>query len=46
MKFTWLFGGSMEQHHLLAAYIAVWLIQGGYFTWIALQWRRTNKPRP
>jgi hypothetical protein len=33
----------MEAHHLLAAYVAVWLIQGGYAGWIAWQWVRAGK---
>jgi len=43
MKFSWLFGTSEEARHLLYAYVAVWLIQGGYALWIGLQWRRTRK---
>jgi threonine/homoserine/homoserine lactone efflux protein len=43
MKLNWIFGSSMEAHHLLAAYVAVWLIQGGYAGWIAWQWIRSRK---
>jgi hypothetical protein len=43
MRLSWLFGSSMEAHHLLAAYVAVWLIQGGYAGWIAWQWMRAGK---
>jgi hypothetical protein len=43
MKLSWMFGSSMEAHHLLASYLVVWLIQGGYAAWIALQWRRSGK---
>ncbi|MGP8258806.1 MAG: hypothetical protein ACLQM6_02510 [Acidobacteriaceae bacterium] len=43
MKFSWIFGSSMEAHHLLASYLLVWLIQGGYAAWIAWQWARTGK---
>jgi hypothetical protein len=43
MKLTWMFGSSMEAHHLLYAYVAVWLIQGGYCAWIAFQWIRVVK---
>jgi threonine/homoserine/homoserine lactone efflux protein len=43
MRLGWLFGSSMEAHHLLAAYVAVWLIQGGYAVWIAWQWMRADK---
>jgi threonine/homoserine/homoserine lactone efflux protein len=44
MKFSWLFGNSMEAHHLLWTYLVVWLIQGGYFAWIAWQWMHTEAP--
>jgi len=37
---------TLENRHLLAAYITVWAIQGGYFAWVAWQWRRTSRPRP
>jgi threonine/homoserine/homoserine lactone efflux protein len=43
MKLTWMFGSSMAAHHLLYVYLSVWLIQGGYCVWIALQWMRTKK---
>jgi hypothetical protein len=43
MKLSWMFGSSMEAHHLLASYLIVWLVQGGYAAWIALQWARTGK---
>lgn len=39
-----MFGSSMEAHHLLYAYLSVWLIQGGYAAWIGWQWLRTKKP--
>ena len=26
---------TLENRHLLAAYITVWVIQGGYFAWVA-----------
>ena len=35
--------GLMQAHHLLASYLLVWLIQGGYAAWIVWQWRRTGK---
>jgi hypothetical protein len=38
-----MFGSSMEAHHLLYAYIAVWLIQGGYCAWVAWQWLQAKK---
>ena len=43
MKLSWIFGTSMAARHLLYAYLSVWLIQGGYFVWIALQWMRTKR---
>ncbi|HEX9200211.1 MAG TPA: hypothetical protein VF865_11675 [Acidobacteriaceae bacterium] len=42
MKLAWMFGSSLGAHHLLWAYLAVWLIQGGYAMWIGLQWMRTK----
>jgi threonine/homoserine/homoserine lactone efflux protein len=42
MKLSWLFGSSMEAHHLLV-YLSVWLIQGGYCAWIAWQWLRETR---
>jgi len=42
MKLSWIFGSSMEARHLLYAYVAVWLIQGGYAAWIAWQWKHTR----
>jgi len=46
-----MFGSSMEAHHLLYAYVAVWLIQGGYAGWVFYQWVRAGRhsrpmPRP
>jgi hypothetical protein len=41
MKLSWMFGNSLEAHHLLAAYITVWVVQGGYALWVAIQWKRT-----
>lgn len=46
MKFAWLLNGTMEAHHLAAAYLTVWLIQGGYAAWIAWQWFHTKRPAP
>jgi hypothetical protein len=45
MKFSWLFGNSIQAHHLLAAYVAVWVVQGGYFGWVLRQWLRLGKSR-
>jgi threonine/homoserine/homoserine lactone efflux protein len=43
VKLSWIFGSSMEAHHLLYVYLSVWLIQGGYCAWIAWQWMREGK---
>jgi len=43
MKLSWIFGPSMEAHHLLYAYVAVWLIQGGYAAWIGWHWFQTGR---
>jgi hypothetical protein len=45
MNFSWLFGNSTQAHHLLAAYVVVWIVQGGYFSWVFWQWLRLGKPR-
>ncbi len=46
MNLSWMFGSSMEAHHLLASYLVVWLVQGGYAGWILWQWVRTGKELP
>jgi hypothetical protein len=38
-----MFGNSLEAHHLLYAYISVWLIQGGYCAWVAWNWLHAKK---
>jgi hypothetical protein len=43
VKLSWIFGSSMEAHHLLYVYLSVWIIQGGYCAWIAGQWLRERK---
>ena len=43
MNFRWLLNGTMEAHHLMAVYLTVWLIQGGYAAWIAWQMTRVSK---
>lgn len=43
MKLSWLFNGTMEAHHLAAAYLVVWVVQGGYAAWIAVRWYRLKK---
>ena len=34
---------TIEGRHLVFAYAAVALIQGGYLAWIATQWRKLRK---
>ncbi len=34
---------TMEGRHLVFAYAAVLLIQGGYFAWITVQWRKLSR---
>ena len=36
---------TMEHRHLLFAYAAVLVIQGGYFGWTAWNWFRTKSSR-
>jgi hypothetical protein len=36
---------TMPHRHLLFAYITVWVIQGGYFSWIAWNWFHTRDTR-
>ena len=43
MKFSWLFNGTMEAHHLAAVYVLVWVIQGGYAGWVVWQTLRTQR---
>jgi hypothetical protein len=43
VKLAWMFGTTMAQHHLLWAYLSVWVIQGGYAVWIAVQWNKTRR---
>ena len=31
---------TIEGRHLVLAYAAVALIQGGYLTWVAVQWQK------
>ena len=37
-----MFGSSMAARHLLYVYLSVWIIQGGYCVWVAVQWMRTR----
>jgi hypothetical protein len=34
MKLSWLFNGTMEARHLAAAYLIVWVLQGGYALYV------------
>ena len=34
---------TMEGRHLVFAYTAVALIQGGYFAWVAMNWLKLGK---
>jgi len=43
VKFSWMFGNSLEAHHLLYSYLLVWTIQGGYAGWVFYQWLRAGK---
>lgn len=36
---------TMEHRHLIYAYSAVWIVQGGYLCWVAREWLRTKKKR-
>ena len=33
---------TLSQRHLVYAYCAVWILQFGYGTWLAVQWRRSG----
>ncbi len=36
---------TVSERHLVYAYCAVWILQFGYGTWLAIQWRRSrNRP--
>jgi hypothetical protein len=39
MNWHWFFNGTMQARHLAAAYLVVWVAQGGYAAWIAWQWK-------
>jgi hypothetical protein len=43
MNLSWIFNGTMEAHHLVAVYVLVWVVQGGYAGWIAWQMVRSRK---
>ena len=47
MNLSWMFGPTMEQRHLLYVYVLVWVVQGGYASWVAWQWWRAGRePKP
>jgi hypothetical protein len=35
---------TLSERHLVFAYCAVWILQFGYGTWLAIQWRRSGRP--
>lgn len=43
MKLSWLFNGTMQAQHLAAAYLTVWVIQGGYAVWVAVRLRALGR---
>jgi len=34
---------TMGHRHLIFVYAGVWLVQLGYLTWIALNWRKSTR---
>jgi hypothetical protein len=34
---------TIEIRHLVFAYAVVFLVQGGYFAWLAVRWRKMNR---
>lgn len=34
---------TMGHRHLVFVYVGVWLLQLGYLTWIALNWRKLDR---
>lgn len=34
---------TLSERHLVYAYCAVWILQFGYGTWLAVQWRRSSR---
>ncbi len=43
MKLSWLLNGTMQAHHLAAAYLTVWLLQGGYAVWVGVRLYRLGR---
>ncbi len=47
MNLSWMFGPTMEQRHLLYAYVLVWVVQGVYAAWVGWQlWWTRREERP
>ena len=36
---------TMAHRHLFFTYLMVWVVQGGYFGWIAWNWHNLRSPR-
>jgi hypothetical protein len=36
---------TMSQRHLVYAYLAVWILQFGYGTYLAVQWRKSRQKK-
>lgn len=36
---------TLPERHLVYAYCAVWILQFGYGTWLAVAWSKANKSR-
>jgi hypothetical protein len=34
---------TLSQRHLVYAYLAVWILQFGYATWVAVHWFREKR---
>jgi hypothetical protein len=34
---------TLSERHLVYAYCAVWILQFGYGTWLAIEWRRSGR---
>ncbi len=43
MNWHWLFNGTLQAHHLLAVYVLVWVVQGGYAVWVAREMTRSRR---
>ena len=36
---------TLSQRHLVYAYLAVWILQFGYGTWVAINWFREKRSK-